>query len=163
MEMLTQERLKEFLNYSPLTGVFTWAKSRPHCRIGDEAGTVCRNGYIKICLQYKSYLSHRLAWLYVHGTWPIGEIDHKNHKRSDNRINNLRDVSGTKNQENRISAHKNNSTGYLGVSMSKCGKRFRALIVVDKKQVRLGTYGTPQEAHLKYLEAKRKSHAGCMI
>ena len=37
------------------------------------------------------YYAHRLAWVWVHGRHPCGEIDHSNRNRADNRIANLRE------------------------------------------------------------------------
>ncbi|MFW4291481.1 HNH endonuclease [Salmonella enterica subsp. enterica serovar Paratyphi C] len=46
-------------------------------------------GYIRIYINKKWYLAHRLAWLYVTGKWPINVIDHINRNKADNRFINL--------------------------------------------------------------------------
>jgi hypothetical protein len=66
-------------------------------------------GYITIRVIYKSYLAHRLAWLYVHGEWPENLIDHINNNRSDNRICNLRKATKTENNRNTLRGSKNKS------------------------------------------------------
>lgn len=43
------------------------------------------------------YLLHRLAYLYMTGNWPLGEIHHVNHNPSDNRWANLADVTPLEN------------------------------------------------------------------
>jgi hypothetical protein len=68
--ILTQERLKEVLNYDPETGIFTRAVKRHKYPAGEKAGTVEFNGYIVIRISGKTYKAHRLAWLYVYGEWP---------------------------------------------------------------------------------------------
>lgn len=71
--MLTQEQLKELLNYDQETGVFTWRTQLGNPRIGAVAGTMAGKGEhktLRIGIGGKSYLAHRLAWLYMHGEWP---------------------------------------------------------------------------------------------
>lgn len=82
---LTQHRLKELLHYEPETGVFTWKVDsrdggRGH-RSGDTAGTLAQ-GYTVIRVGKVVYKAHRLAWLYVHGSFPEHEIDHVDGKPS---------------------------------------------------------------------------------
>jgi len=98
--MLTQSQLKEILTYNPDTGIFTWlVASNGRIRVGDIAGTT-DNGYVRIMIERTKYRAHRLAWLYVHGESPKEQIDHINHIRDDNRINNLRCVSCHENFKN---------------------------------------------------------------
>jgi hypothetical protein len=111
---LTAERLRELLHYDPETGVFTWLprqremfrEARHHAiwntrYSGKRAGHAgAALGYETISVIDRAYFSHRLAWLYVHGAWPLCEIDHINGVRTDNRIVNLRDVARGVNQQN---------------------------------------------------------------
>lgn len=100
--MITQEYLKDILEYDPLTGVFLWKKKIAKCiKIGNRAGFINGKGYERISINRTQHQSHRLAWLYVHGTMPEQQIDHINRIKTDNRIANLRDVSPSTNQENR--------------------------------------------------------------
>ena len=89
--MITQEELKELLDYNPETGLFTWNVYN-NIKNKTTAGTF-NDGYIQIKIKQKIYQAHRLAWLYVYGEWPKGQIDHINGIRDDNRIENLRDVT----------------------------------------------------------------------
>lgn len=165
--MLTQERLKQLLHYDPKTGVFTWLPNRNRRnsradRIGKPAGYARKkDGYIGVHLEGHQYLAHRVAWLYVTGSWPEGEIDHIDISRSNNAFENLRMVSRSVNMQNRQKARKNNTTGLLGVSRRSNG--FRAVIHTDGKRISLGTYPTPEQAHQVYVEAKRRAHVGCTI
>lgn len=156
---VTYERLRELLVYSKKTGLFAWRRptSRKHKR-GDVAGSLVGHGYVHIEIDGRSYGAHRLAWLYVHGVWPSGQIDHENGMRADNRFRNLRDGSRSFNQQNQRKAQSRNLLGFLGVSRS--GKRFKARIVVNSAQRQIGTFDTPEEAHLAYVQAKRRLHAG---
>lgn len=90
---ITQSQLKELFHYSPGTGQFYRKTSTNSCaRIGDKAGSV-RSGYIVIGICGKSYLAHRLAFLYMQGEMPPEQVDHINHIRDDNRWLNLREAS----------------------------------------------------------------------
>jgi hypothetical protein len=88
---LTAERLRKRLRYDAETGLFTRRVGSGHAHAGDMAGSVHSTGYVRICIDGGRYTAHRLAWLYVHGVWPSGQIDHINRNRSDNRIANLRE------------------------------------------------------------------------
>lgn len=164
---LTAERLREVLHYDPETGVFTWAIS-PSRRapVGSVAGTLNKRwGYVYISIGSKLYRACRLAWLWVHGVWPDGDVDHKNGVRNDDRVSNLRDVSRGVNMQNQRIAKTNNKSGFLGVSRAR-GARERpwfSRIKSDGKVKPLGYYATPEEAHQAYLAAKRKMHEGCTI
>lgn len=162
---LTAERLRELLHYNPETGVFTWLVHRQRHRAGDVAGSKHSMGYIEMGVCGSSYLAHRLAWLYMTGAWPAGDVDHKNGQRSDNRFDNLRDVSKSVNLQNRQSAPSNSLSGLLGVSRSAARKeRWTARIQgLNGRPIHLGSFDTPQEAHHAYLEMKRSMHEGCTI
>ena len=75
--MLNQQQLKELLNYNSQTGIFHWVKHRRGLNTNLLAGGLTTDGYIQLWVNGKKYLAHRLAWLYVHGVWPKGDIDHK--------------------------------------------------------------------------------------
>ena len=89
---LTQKKVKQYLNYDPLTGEFTWIVHRRCLKAGSVAGCLYR-GYTSIRISGKQYYAHRLAWLYVYGYFPEHQIDHIDRNPSNNRINNLRHAS----------------------------------------------------------------------
>ena len=159
---LTQKRAKELLHYSKATGKTTWRVYRcGKAKAGTVAGGVNSRGYVEITIDDVGYKLHRVIWLYVTGEWPVNDIDHINHNKSDNRWSNLRDATRRTNSENIITAHKNNKTGFLGVY--KYLDRFAAGIHVGTKHIHLGIYPTPEAAHNAYVKAKRRHHHGCTL
>lgn len=130
----------------------------PTVQVGERAGCF-RDGYRVLGIFGVSYEEHRLVWLFKNGAWPTGHIDHINRNRSDNRIENLRDVSRSLNMQNVISARKNNkSSGYLGVYFHKQSRRFCARIRHNDRRICLGYFKTAKEASEAYLSAKRVYH-----
>lgn len=163
---LTQERLKQLLSYNPETGQFIrLTKSAIGVKIGDVAGTKRRHDcYIFISLDSKLYKAHRLAWLYVYGKWPDMELDHIDGNKKNNSILNLRDVDRKTNSTNERVARKSNlSSGLLGVTWDKVNKKWVSQIMVNGKNKKIGRFATKEQAHLAYLEEKRKLHIGCTI
>jgi len=156
---MNADELRALLHYDPDTGMFTWIGKRrsgvPAHRI---AGSVHKKGYINIVVMGKSYRAHRLAWFYMRGEWPKDQIDHINMIRADNRWSNLREATGSINQQNKRRAMVTNSTRLLGAFRN--GKYFSAKIHVGGKQRYLGNFKTPEGAHAAYLRAKLEHHKG---
>ena len=100
--------------------------------------------------------AHRLAWLLAYKQWPAGEIDHRNGCTSDNRLENLRDVSVAVNGQNRTKAMRNNKTGVLGVCFYR--NKFIAQIKANGKHSVLGRFATLGEARAAYQAAKEALH-----
>ena len=152
--MIDAQELRKNLRYEKETGDFWWIVSRPGLPNGRPAGSFMTNGYRKIRMDGANYLSHRLAWLYVHGEWPKHEIDHVDGDPSNNAWSNLRSASHRQNLRNqRISS--NNKSGFKGVSWHKAGGRWCAQIKSDDKVVYLGLFDCPREAHAAYCAAGR--------
>lgn len=143
---LTQAVLKKFFVYNPITGEFTRRLFSGTCgKIGDVVGTLNNQGYLVLGLNNKTYLLHRLVWLYMYGFLPKEEIDHIDHNRTNNALSNLRLVNSLGNKQN-ASLSKNNKTGHNGVALHKPTGKYRAYIMINKKQIHLGLFETLQEA-----------------
>jgi len=162
--MLTAQILRELLNYNPETGIFT--RKVVTCnkvKIGDIAGNLNHQGYIQLRVLGIIRQAHRLAWLYMTGNHPKGEIDHINGNRADNSFTNLRDVTKQQNIENQRLPQKGNKSKFLGVDYRSHKNKWVAQIQSNGVKHYLGIYNTPEEAHAAYTEAKRKLHSGCTL
>ena len=159
---ITAAELRSALHYDPLTGVFTWREKpeKPKWwntkyagKVAGGQGTSGRNTtYLTIRIGGRRYYAHRLAWLYVHGEWADGVIDHINGDGLDNRIANLRLASNAQNLANR-GRQKNNASGYKGVHFEAWTGRYKARIQHGGKSYNLGRFDTPEEAHEAYKKA----------
>ena len=115
MKLVTLERLKELLSYNPETGDFHRVKfASSNGKKGDKAGYIRKDNYVQLSIDSTLYQAHRVAWFYVHGSWPKNLIDHINGNRSDNRICNLREATDAQNQHNEP-LRKSNKSGVKNV------------------------------------------------
>lgn len=107
---------------------------------------------------YPEKLRSRLIWFSVNGPIPEGmQINHKNHVRDDDRIENLELVTPTQNNIYQRKSKKNTS-GYKGVYFDKKRKKYRAVTSIKNKPKHLGCFTCPIEAALAYDKAAREIH-----
>jgi hypothetical protein len=156
MMSLTQARLKEVLEYNLATGEFTWREPGR----GRKLTAGCKSStYTLIFVDGKTYRAHRLAWLYMKGTWPERMIDHIDLDKHNNAFHNLREATGSQNKANRP-IPRNNTSGFKGVSWAKGGARhgkpWQAQISANKTRIPLGLFSTREEAHAAYCDAAKK-------
>ena len=132
---LTQELLKTLFHYNSETGVFTrklkWAVRQT---LGEVVGVKTGNGYLKTSINDKEYFLHRLAVLYMTGSFPAEDTDHINHKRDDNRWINLREVSHVVNHQN-LAISARNTSGIVGVSYDTVKGLWKAEILANNHQL----------------------------
>lgn len=95
---LTYDEAKRLFTYSAEDGLLRWAVDRgsrtkagqPISRVDPKKGLIC------VEVARRGYLAHRIIWLLAHGYWPNGEVEHVNGDRTDNRLENLREVAERK-------------------------------------------------------------------
>jgi hypothetical protein len=154
--MITQDYLKECMHYDQETGVFTWLKSHSNVtKVGQKAGSLSGDGYLHIGVNKKRYKAHRLAFLYMEGSFPSECVDHINCIRTDNSWKNLRHATRQENNFNRAKT-KNNKTGFKGVFYLKATNKFKAVARLHKKNLDLGSFDTAEMAYKAYVEVSKK-------
>lgn len=154
-ERITAERLREVVTYSEVTGEFFTKIPRQGIRPKQPLGHVDKNGYRRIMVEGHRHLAHRLAWLYVHGTFPPGNLDHINGDQDDNRIANLRQATRSQNSAN---TRPKNPTGLKGAHYNRFRNYWQSYIRIGGKSRFLGRFDTPEQAHAAYMQAARDIH-----
>lgn len=146
---LTQDRLREVLNYNPETGAFTWTLPRRGVQVGRECGRLSKqHGYRDIGIDMAQYRAQRLAFLYMLGRWPVGDVDHINGDKTDNRWVNLREATRSQNSSNVKIGKRRNTSGLIGVTWDKARNLWRAQIRQNGRKVNLGRYKEREDAAL---------------
>lgn len=158
---LSVEQVRTWLRYDSDTGEFFWVTQkdgRGRWRdIRKRCGGVNGKGYRRIRVNGKYYAEHRLAWLYVYGSWPLKALDHINLDPTDNRIANLREATDSQNLAN-IRAYQRNTSGYKGVTLHKGTGKWQAQTKKDGKFHYLGLFDCPKDAHDAYRVGAKKYH-----
>jgi hypothetical protein len=164
-----RELLRELLNYDVVTGQFTW-RHRPREMFGNAnafsawnaryarkvAGSVKPDGRVDISIGHKLFKTHRLVWLYIHGDPVPACIDHIDGDKLNNRIHNLRAATKSENGAN-MRIRSSNTTGVKGVGLLPNG-RYRARVMLDRKEHYLGRFSSLEEAAKAQFDAAVRLH-----
>ena len=114
-----------------------------------------KKGYIRIKINNKLYLLHRIIYKYFNEEWDItdsssnNQIDHIDINPINNRIENLRRVNQSQNNRNK-NKKKNCSSQYRGVSWYKPSNKWLAQINIAGKLKHLGYFTNEEEAREAY-------------
>lgn len=159
MTSLTCDHLRKILHYEPATGVFTHLIAYPKSRVevGSIAGHVEKSGYRRIKIARRHYPAHRLAWLYVYGEWPNGQVDHANRNPDDNRIENLRIATRSQNQGNSVKP-RHGAGSSRGAHFNRFKGRWQATIRLNGKTKFLGYFASEELAHEAYMAAAKAKY-----
>jgi hypothetical protein len=157
--------LQDALDYCPATGAITW-RERPVSHFVDGkkysaafialrwnrkyAGKPAGNydpkaGYVRIGIDYATFLAHRLAWLLAYGEQPNGPVDHIDGDGLNNRLANLRVVTAQQNQQNQAK-RADNKSGFTGVFYRSDRAKWMASIRVNGSSKNIGHFASVQEA-----------------
>lgn len=104
------------------------------------------------------YWMHRVVLRDV-PAYPVAEVDHINGNKLDNRKANLRVVTKRENMQHRPKLKREGFKGAYFDDSCRVLKKWRAMIRVDGKLLRLGRYATPEEAARAY-DAAAREHFG---
>ena len=147
MKELPLQKICNLLEYIPETGDLTWKCRRGgKAKKGDIAGCLTKAGYRQIYIDNVPYYAHRIA-LALQLNRQVGEVDHKDGVRYNNKLDNLREVTRLGNSQN---------IKGKGTSFTPLG--WAAAITVNYKKKHLGYFATEEQAHTAYLNAKQKHH-----
>lgn len=150
---ITQSLLRALLDYNPDTGVFVWRECNGRRRDldGRIAGFQNKSGYLIIGVLGKPYMAHRLAWLYMMGSWPEAHIDHINMVKADNRWGNLRAATKSENGANSVARGRSGLKG--AYYNAKCNCWYSRL-----KKRYLGAFPTAEAAHQAFVKAAAEEY-----
>ena len=157
-ERISVNRLAKLLEYDAENGRLTWLprgreqflSNRSHnifkARFAGKAALNSRrpDGYLVGGVDGLSCYAHRVCSALLSGAWPVGEIDHINGDRSDNRAANLRDVGRSENTKNKQIGIRNKS-GALGLFLEHTGN-YRVRITDNYNTIELGRFADFDEA-----------------
>jgi len=120
-----------------------------------RVGYLNEDGYERIKFKHKSYYTNRLIWIMHHGDIPEGYyVDHINNIRNDNRIENLQLLTARDNT-NKRTINKNNTSGYRGVSFSSSDNKWRVTYMLEgKKKIKRFIHKACAIAYRKIVDAR---------
>lgn len=149
--------LHEILRYDPDTGKLYWKVNRgKNCLIGKEAGGP-KNGYIRLRIDNDHFWAHRIIWKMMTGNDPISILDHINQIKTDNRFENLREITNSGNGQN-VSCYKHNTSGFKGVHFHSKNKKWTAYIKKDQKLIHGGCFENIEDAIKRRKELEEEYH-----
>lgn len=153
---LTYDYANYLFRYDPETGdLYRRAGNTDEFR-SKPSGTKTKTGYIQIYIDGKLYLAHRIIMLLINKSLSDDcQVDHIDHNRLNNKLNNLRVVSQSGNMRN-SGRRSDSSTGVTGVVYHKQARKYMASIFIDGKRIYLGLFKTLREAATARREANIK-------
>lgn len=180
-DKLTIEVVRELVRYEPDTGRLFW-KERSLDYFGNASDKQCarnhatwnkkfagketflnkdKHGYLRATLFNRPEMAHRVAWAIVYGEWSnyTRQIDHINRNPCDNRIQNLRMVTGPENIANRERTSYKYG-GERGISFNPASGKWQASVPIGNgKSKYLGSFEDIHEARIARDAAAKVVHA----
>ena len=116
-----------------------------------EAGSY--TDYLRVMVDGKLMLGHRVIWAHYYREQPPQYIDHIDRDKTNNKISNLRACTLSQNQRNR-KVSSNNTTGLTGVTYVENRGKFKSVIYHKSKPIYLGLFENKNDAYKAYLNKK---------
>lgn len=111
-------------------------------------GALTSNGYGNLSVNRRTVRAHRYAYEQANGPVPDGMyVDHICHNRACVNPDHLRTVTSKQNSENLASPHRDNTSGYLGVSWDNQRGRWAAQAQHHGRKHRGGYFDTAEDAN----------------
>jgi hypothetical protein len=152
----TKQELEKYYNYDKNTGIVTRKIRMGNMAAETFVGNHQSKGYLETSFKNKRYLLHRLCFIMGGGKISDQEqIDHINHRRDDNRFENLRACNNMINNRN-TTKRITNTSGRMGVWYRKDTRKWVAEIMVNYRKYILGSYETFEDAVLSRQDAEVK-------
>lgn len=146
---ITYDEVRKLFDYDPETGkMIRKITTSSRAQRGYTAGCKNASGYLVVRIGKTLYYVHRLIWLWMTGTWPVMSIDHINRNPSDNRWENLRDVSYSDNAHNKEPAS--------GVYWAPRDKVWVATLQYQGVKTHIGQHKDRTTAERMYAEHKKR-------
>jgi len=156
MTELTQSLLKEIFSYHP-DGYLI----RNRTGVAVESKVTKHHQYARVVIDSKPYAMHRMIFLWHHGYLPK-VTDHIDGDKTNNRIENLREVTYQQNSFNKKRDCISRSP-YKGVKPSSRARKngfvpWEVCITVDRKPMHFGTFDDIEVANQVAIAAREKYH-----
>ena len=144
---ITQAELKELFEYRD--GHLYWLVSPNNkVKVGDRVGSINSSGYQTTKIHKKSYLVHRLIFLYHYKFLPK-TVDHIDRNTLNNNIENLREATGRQQELNK-DKQKGTSCKFRGVDYYKSKNNYRSRSKQRGKFYHIGYHLTEEDAATAY-------------
>lgn len=149
-----QKKLLEDFEYKD--GALYWKEPKYRRKMDIPVGRKHKN-YLTLNYKSRTYVIHRLIFLYHHGYLP-DTLDHIDNDTYNNRIENLRPATRNQNGYN-MKIRSSNKTGYKGICWKKREQRYLAACSVEGKRFEIGYFKVLEDA-VKAIKQFREKHHG---
>lgn len=147
--------LLDAVTYDPTSpSGLRWKVSGTGRRPDRVAGAMLPRGYWQLRFKGINYLVHRVVWALHHGDPAGSVVDHIDGGRTNNKIENLQEISGADNSARRVGR---------GCTLHKPTGKWKAQIRVNRELHYLGLFDTEEAARAAYLAAKAKATEGLNV